>query len=155
LEDRNSDLLREPVCRESPPAGRRRTRTFAESAFELTSSFPVGILRSWLSGDSSAISTGLRRAYTAVAVALRIRRHEALSSRVRFGQQAAPTSRATGGSAQRIVSHWDAETGKGQIIAALPDTDAIGRMSVSRDGHSIIYDRLKATLELIMIETFG
>ena len=45
--------------------------------------------------------------------------------------------------------------GKSQTTAGPTDTDAIERMSVSRDGHSIIYDRLKATLDLIMIETFG
>ena len=43
---------------------------------------------------------------------------------------------------------------KGQTIATLSDTDAIGRMSVSRDGRSIIYDRSKATFDLMMIENF-
>ena len=61
---------------------------------------------------------------------------------------------ATGGAAQRIVSHWDAETGKGQAVATLSDTDAIGRMSVSPDGGRIIYDRSKATFDLMMIENF-
>ena len=41
------------------------------------------------------------------------------------------------------------------LARVLTDADAIGRMSVSRDGRSIIYDRLKAILDLIMIETFG
>ena len=61
---------------------------------------------------------------------------------------------ATGATAQRIVSHWDTETGKSQTIATLTETDAIGRMSVSRDGRSIIYDRSKATFDLMMIENF-
>ena len=54
----------------------------------------------------------------------------------------------------RTVSYWDVETGKGQTIATLTDTDAIGRISVSRDGRSIIYDRSKATFDLMMIENF-
>ena len=63
------------------------------------------------------------------------------------------SANAAGGAAERIVSYWDAETGKGQTIATLSDTDAIGRMSVSRDGR-IIYDRSKATFDLMMIENF-
>ena len=61
---------------------------------------------------------------------------------------------ATDGTAQRIVSSWDAGTGKVQKIATLSDTDAIGGISVSRDGRSIIYDRSKATFDLMMIENF-
>jgi Tol biopolymer transport system component len=60
----------------------------------------------------------------------------------------------TGRTTQRTVSHWDADTGKSQAIATLTDTDAIGGMSVSRDGRRIIYDRSKATFDLMMIENF-
>ncbi len=58
-----------------------------------------------------------------------------------------------GGSPQRILRYWDAATGQDRQMATVI-ADGIAGVSVSPDGQSIVYGRILATSDLMMIENF-